>query len=119
VDAGWESVRGHGEELRDVDRLGVQPRARRLEVGEIQQLLDEGGQRCGSIVDRVEELRPRVVVQVLPRSFEREAHALDRGQRRAELVRHRREELGLQSIEAIHALDTPPLQLEPLRVLQP
>ena len=91
------------DDLLQVDRARVPLDVARLELARVEHLVDEPRQALGFLDDDAEEARAlgRLEVRVVAQDLGERA---DRGQRRAQLVRHGRDEVVLQPVELLQAL---------------
>ena len=93
------------QERRERDRLDAQLDAARLDVGHLDQVVDETQQPAAARIDRPQVLALRVGQRALHPVEQEVGEAEDRGERRAQLVRHVRQELALGSVGAAELLD--------------
>ena len=76
----------------DVDRLAAHLQAPGVDARDVEQLGDQPGDAVGVVLDGLEHEALLVVGEPLPPAQQRRGEALDRRQRRAQLVGHRRDE---------------------------
>ena len=81
-------------ERRQVDELAAQHEPARLQPGDVEQLGDEAGDAVGVVVDLLEHHLLLLVADALPAVQQQRRVALDRRERAAQLVAHRRHDLG-------------------------
>src|SRR4029077_19587306 len=99
------------EEGRDLYALRMEIALARLELREIEDVVDHPEKRFGAVSDDAHVVQPPLLVGGRPALALDQMREEDDGvERRSQLVRHRREEVGLQPIE----LGEPLVRLRPL-----
>ena len=87
------------DELLGIERLGDDTERAAVELAGEQDFLHEAGEPLRLDRDHVEQVVPGLLVQVLLPLEQRHRGAVQRGQRRAQLVRDRGDELGTELLE--------------------
>src|SRR5712691_5154598 len=85
-----------GEDFRQVERLERQREVPLLDALQVEEVVDQRGQTATLAVDDLEVPLPRLLVDVVTKEQLRESQ--HPRQRRTQLVRHRRDELGLEPL---------------------
>ena len=93
--------RHRADHLGDVVPLLLRPERPALDAGEVEEVADEPGQPIRLLVDRGQEIALRRVVPVHVLLQEAGRGRFDGGERRAQIVRDRREERGLQLVRLL------------------
>ena len=109
VSAGMNSALDHLHDLRQVDPLGAQLQRARLQPREVEQPRRQLAQALDLRAHLPEELPPRLLVELLV--LDQLQEAADREDRRAQLVRGRRDEPFARAVElrelALHRVQRP------------
>jgi hypothetical protein len=96
----------------DVDHLAAQLQPTRVDAADVEELAQQPGHPVGVLVDGLEHLALLRVAEVVPLGEQRLREALHAGQRRAQLVAHRRHEVAAGRVEAPAPLAPPQRQDE-------
>ena len=101
VPAAEEGTLGQVDDRRQVGRLGGHRQGSSLDAGHVQQVVDQVSHVVGLVLDEAEELADFGRIQRHRRVPHRGRGALDRCERRPELVAHHRQELAPQPLEIL------------------
>ena len=92
--------RGASHDPSEVDHLAAHGEPARVDAGDVEQLGDQPGDPVGVGVDGLEHEPLLLVVEAVPLREQGRGEALDAGQRRAQLVRDRGDQLGAAELLA-------------------